>query len=229
MIARIGMIAKKDDLTMEQFDKHWFEVHGPMARRIPGMYRYDQNHIVDKQQLGIRYTRSSFDFDGFSQLYFDDLWTMENGFASDPQLAKALSDDISVFLNRVDLVITLPNVVVPLEGDKPLIKRISLLKRRPDVTPANFHREWLEVHAGMVKAMPGVEAYTQNLVIDRIVDGKSVPYEQLPVDGIVELWFEDVDKLNASFASEEAQRTLAHGRTFIAEVTTFLVEVRRVL
>ncbi len=154
---------------------------------------------------------------------------MQNGFTSDPKLAQELSDDLKLFLKKTDLVVALPNVVVPLKEGKPLIKRMSLLKRRPDVTSADFHREWLEVHAPMVRAMPGVEAYTQNLVLDRIIDGKSVPYEQLPIDGIVELWFEDVDKLNASFASDNGQKTQAHGRTFIAEVTTFLVETRSVL
>ena len=40
--------------------------------------------------------------------------------------------------------------------------------------------------------------------------GTPCGYAELPIDGIVELWFENTDTLNAAFASPEGQRTMAH-------------------
>ena len=44
------------------------------------------------------------------------------------------------------------------------------------------------------------------------------------IDGIVELWFETTDTLNAAFSSPQGVETMQHATTFIDEITTFLVE-----
>ena len=49
-------------------------------------------------------------------------------------------------------------------------------------------------------------------------------YERLPIDGVGELWFDSVEAFVAAFASPEGRRTMAHAQSFIAEITTFLVE-----
>jgi hypothetical protein len=51
-----------------------------------------------------------------------------------------------------------------------------------------------------------------------------VGYDDLPIDGIVELWFADTAAIDAAFASVRGKETMAHAETFIGEITTFLVE-----
>ena len=51
--------------------------HGPLAAKLPGLRRYHQNHVVDRAQRGITYARGGLDFDGFSELWFDDLPSMQ--------------------------------------------------------------------------------------------------------------------------------------------------------
>jgi hypothetical protein len=46
----------------------------------------------------------------------------------------------------------------------------------------------------------------------------------LPIDGIVELWFENTETLNSAFASPQGVKTMQHATTFIDEITTFLVD-----
>jgi uncharacterized protein (TIGR02118 family) len=47
MIKLIEIIIKKDGLTLEEFTKHWEEVHGPLIERtVPHMGRYVQNHAI---------------------------------------------------------------------------------------------------------------------------------------------------------------------------------------
>lgn len=107
---------------------------------------------------------------------------------------------------------------------------MSFLRRRPDVDEATFEREWRIEHARLVKLMPGVEGYRQNLIVERqVVKGTPCGYDELPIDGIVELWFSDTDSLNVAFASPQGVETMAHAKTFIDEITTFLVETRRIV
>jgi uncharacterized protein (TIGR02118 family) len=102
---------------------------------------------------------------------------------------------------------------------------MSLLRRRPDVSPERFAHEWRAVHGPLAGAMPGVLGYRQNLVTGRqSPKGTDVGYDALPIDGVVELWFADPDTLNAAFASPHGQETMAHALEFIGEITTFLVE-----
>ena len=72
--------------------------------------------------------------------------------------------------------------------------------------------------------------YTQNVVVDRYrTMTEKATRDELPVDGIVELWFPDADAIVNAFASAQAGITQTHAKDFIATITTFLVESRRLL
>jgi len=64
-----------------------------------------------------------------------------------------------------------------------MIKRMSILTRREDVSFAQFREHWFGIHAEMLKRlMPEVRGYIQNLWLG------PGPHR---IDGIVELWFDD--------------------------------------
>lgn len=70
----------------------------------------------------------------------------------------------------------------------------------------------------------------QNVVIARErIKGQFCGYEELPIDGIVELWFEDPATLEAAFSSPAGQVTMAHAKTFLAQITAFVVVEHRVV
>lgn len=39
------------DLTREQAQKHWREVHGPLVLKVPGVIGYTQNHCVETVRM----------------------------------------------------------------------------------------------------------------------------------------------------------------------------------
>lgn len=228
MIVRMGLLQKPKQMSTDDFRRHWRDVHGPMAAKLPGLRRYHQNHVVDRTQRGISYPRSGYDIDGFSQLWFDDFPAMYRAFSSD--LVPGLGADEKLFVGDLKLITTIPHVVIPKPKGVPLLKRMSTLKRRPDVTAETFMNEWFDTHSYLVKRMPGVVGYTQSLVVDRSLGrGKPATYDELPIDGIVELWFEDTDRLHAAFASDIGKTTTTHGAEFLSEVSTFLVETHEVI
>jgi uncharacterized protein (TIGR02118 family) len=228
MLVRMGLLQKRPDQSSDDFRRHWRDRHGPIAARLPGLRRYHQNCVVDRERRGIVYARGKHDFDGFSELWFDDLPSMYAAFATEQ--VQDLGKDEERFIGELKLITAIQHVVVPETTGVPLIKRMSTLRRRADVSSEKFKSEWFDVHSFLVKRLPGVKGYTQSLVFDRSLGrGKPATYEELPIDGIVELWFTDVESLNTAFASDAGKTLMTHASEFIAEISTFLVETHEVL
>jgi len=223
MIVRTGLIRKKPDWSTEDFRRHWRERHGPLAARLPGLLRYEQNHVVDSQQRGFAYPRGPEALDGFSMLWFKSEEAMRAAMATPD--GQALIADENHFIGNLRIVTIDQLEVIPVDGGRPLLKRMSLLRRRPEVSPESFRHEWRVEHAHLVKRVQGVRGYRQNLIVGRQVPkGAEVGYEELPIDGIVELWFDDSEAINAAFSSPQGLTLMSHAREFIAEISTFLVE-----
>lgn len=231
MNVRMGLIRKKTDWTTNDFRAYWRDKHGPLATRVPNLRGYWQNAVTERLQRGIDFARGPWAFDGFSQLWFDDVQQADYAF-KDSELAAALIADEQHFFGDLHIITASQHVVVNVpEGPKrgALLKRISTLKRRPDVTEDDFRREWV-VHRDLVRKMPGVSGYRQNVVIARErTKGQPCGYEDLPIDGIVELWFENTALLEAAFSSPAGQPTMAHAKTFLAEITAFVVVEHRIV
>jgi hypothetical protein len=45
----------------------------------------------------------------------------------------------------------------------------------------------------------------------------------------VELWFENVETLANAFASPAGRKTMEHAKTFLSEITAFLVSEHRIV
>ena len=231
MNVRMGLIRKKPEWTTDDFRAYWRDKHGPLAARAPGLREYWQNPVIDRLQRGIDFARGPWDFDGFSQLYFDDALQADHAFGKSNMAAELIADE-KRFLGDLHIITTVQHVVVPVPAPpkrQALLKRISTLKRRSDVSEDDFRREWV-VHRDLVLKMPGIAGYRQNVVIARErIKGQPCSYDELPIDGIVELWFEDATTLEAAFASPAGRSTMKHAQTFLAEITAFVVEEHRVM
>ena len=231
MNVRMGLIRKKPQWTTQEFQEYWRGTHGPLAARAPKLREYWQNAVTDRLQRGIEFARGPWEFDGFSQLWFDDFQQADSAF-KDGELAAALIADERHFMGGLHIVTAAQHVVLPVPAEPErgaLLKRISTLKRRSDITEDDFRREWI-AHRHLVNKMPGVSGYRQNVVIARErIKGQPCGYEDLPIDGIVELWFESPATLEAAFSSPAGRTTMAHARTFLAEITAFVVIEHRVV
>lgn len=231
MNVRMGLIRKKAEWSIEEFSTYWRDTHGPLAARAPNLREYWQNVVVERLQRGIDFARGPWDFDGFSQLGFDHVKQADSAF-NDGDLAAELIADEQRFLQDLHIVTAEQRVVIPVPeapARRNLLKRISTLKRRADVGEEDFRREW-KIHGDLVRQMPGVSGYRQNVVMARErVKGQACGYDELPIDGIVELWFESASSLEAAFSSGPGKTTMEHAKTFLSEITAFLVEERQIV
>jgi uncharacterized protein (TIGR02118 family) len=85
MLKFMVVLYRRPDLTREQFCRHLKEVHGPLAKNLPGLRKYIQNHVSDDPK------RKLPGWDAIVELYFDDRAAMEAAWAS-PQGAASDAD-----------------------------------------------------------------------------------------------------------------------------------------
>lgn len=226
MINRCGLIRKKADMSMEEFRDFWFYNHGPIGASMKNLKHYAQHLVLDRQQR-LPAPRVDYEMDGYSELWFDDIRDMEEGVAS---LKGAGTADLANFTEETRLLVFVKRFVTPLpeelKGQK-LVKYVAFIGRGEGVSAERFHRCWLEKYAEAAKALPGVAACAQNIVIDRLVAGQHAAYEAVPVEGMEELWFRSMEDLERCFASEEfaAAQELAKG--FAGPVSTYLFETAK--
>ena len=95
MVKAIWAVIRKPGLTPQQCFKHWYEVHGPLAAKAPGMRRYVQNHAVMEA-----YTFRGMTHDGWSEAWFDDLDSLYRAVAS-PEWKALREDGATLFANPI--------------------------------------------------------------------------------------------------------------------------------
>jgi len=109
-----------------------------------------------------------------------------------------------------------------------MIKSVGLLTRRPELTHEEFMRHWVEIHAPLAHAVPGVRRYVQNHILAERhrVD---IPTAEVEIDGIAELWYDDREAMERANASPEAKRLHDDGALFIGRIKSFVVEERVII
>ncbi|PMS30119.1 uncharacterized protein (TIGR02118 family) [Trinickia symbiotica] len=223
MKVRVGLLNKRTDFTVEQFRSHWISVHGALVSQLPRLRRYEQNHVIHVPQGGSGFKTGTDSVDGFSELHFDHDDDMREALAT--RVAQSMVANEANFLERVRVVTVERSEVVAPPASGPFNKRISLVRRRSDISLDDFVREWQGVHAQLIASIPGVIGYRQNLIVGRqSPKGKDVDYDKFPLDGLVELWFADAEAPTAAFASREGKKALVHTGMIAGEITTFPVE-----
>lgn len=89
MLKFIVVLYRRPGLTRAEFRRHLAEVHAPLAKSLPGLKKYLQNHVCDDPK------RKSPGWKAIVELYFENWEAMEAAWAS-PQGA-ASDADLTVF------------------------------------------------------------------------------------------------------------------------------------
>ncbi len=96
----------------------------------------------------------------------------------------------------------------PEKGGISMIKTIAVAHRKAGTTREEYNQYWLEKHAPLaVKLIPYVRKYVQNHLVE-------VPGMEYDGDGIVEMWYDDVEAWQKSrqavFSSQELRKDAAN-------------------
>ena len=94
MIKMVATICRKPGMSVEDFQRYWLEVHGPLSTGVPGLIRYVQSHPV----LHMYSADSAPAYDGVGELWFGSWAAYE--VATESAGWRALQDDSTNFMDR---------------------------------------------------------------------------------------------------------------------------------
>ena len=100
---RLGILRKKEGMSHDEFVNHWLNKHAALCVRLPGLRRYSVN-LVDRKRF------PKFDYDGFSELWFDSEETLVASFNS-PE-GKTLLADLPNFAGDIDPIISVETQIL---------------------------------------------------------------------------------------------------------------------
>ena len=109
-----------------------------------------------------------------------------------------------------------------------MIKTIGLLTRKPDWTHEQFMKHWVEIHAPLAHAVPGLRRYVQNHIRGERTraDIEAIDVE---IDGVAELWFDDQAALERAAQTPEMKALHADGAKFIGRIKSWVVEEKTIV
>jgi uncharacterized protein (TIGR02118 family) len=109
-----------------------------------------------------------------------------------------------------------------------MIKSISLLTRKAGLSHEEFVKHWLEVHAPLAHAVPGLRRYVQSRIVSERTRS-DIPATNVEVDGIAETWYDDLAAMERANASSEAKALHADGALFIGRIKSFITEEKVII
>ncbi len=109
-----------------------------------------------------------------------------------------------------------------------MIKTVSLLTRKEGLSHEEFVRHWIEIHAPLAHAVPGVRRYVQSHIIGERTR-PDIPTTAVDVDGIAELWYDDRAAMERANSSPEAKILHDDGALFIGHIKSFVVEEKVII
>jgi uncharacterized protein (TIGR02118 family) len=118
MIKRIFLLVRRPVLSREEFARHWREIHGPLAKQLPNVVRYIQDHIVESSTFrGDSHHPDLPEVDGIAKFWFEDKEAMEAAFAT--PAAKTLFADGTKFIELVNTYIVEEHTVIDQDPRRP--------------------------------------------------------------------------------------------------------------
>lgn len=105
MVKIVFCCRRRPEMTSEQFQQRWLQVHGPLVKRLraqlPAMRRYVQSHTIPGEITdAIRASRGADEpYDGITEVWFDSIESMQPGEQEALAAAQQLYEDEAQFID----------------------------------------------------------------------------------------------------------------------------------
>ncbi len=225
-IYRCGVFDRRPGLSDADFRAHWINVHGVLAKKLPGLGTYRQNHILERLYEATDSPVQA--IDGVSQLSFDTVADMVRSDASTEYAA--CKEDIPKFQGGITVLVLESDEIMPAASSAPApVKLLWVSTRRDGQESAGLRQRWLEANRNAARDVPGARRFVQNFVTDRghAVKTGALSGDPSGAESVSELWFDDTDQLKAAVGSEAGKRLL-HGDNLLRPVGIYRVEEVRI-
>ena len=211
------LLRRRPELSRAEFQQMWLEQHAPFVREradLIGCKRYVQVHTDPDAEA--RPGRPE-PFDGVAELWFDA--SLRQGTAEEQaQAAQDLLEDERRFIDHAASPLWMSEERPVLELGDGQRRLTYALRRRPEMTRAEFQQYWWETHGPLIReiAPPRLRRYVQ---VHTNADAETHPGREPrnapePFDGIAVLWYDDAldgypehdrDRISALVQEDEAK------------------------
>jgi uncharacterized protein (TIGR02118 family) len=203
MVHTFYFFARKPALSRAGFHYHYIALHTKAGKRVAQMRRYVQNHRIPS--LG-----GDSPYDAMSELWSE----RPRREWADLNPAYPADEENFIDLGRTAYLSATDRVIVNSdERHSGMIQGLFQLRRRVGMALEEFRGYWLDVHAPIVRTLPGLRHYQQCLALDEAYgpDGMADPRW----DGVEEIWFDDYD------AARRAIDSIEYRRSFLPDFANF--------
>lgn len=210
MLKLMVCFKRRFGMALADFHQHWRTRHAELVAGLPGLERYVQNVTGEGA-----YRRSEPIYDGVAELWFADRDRLAQCLAS-RELGRVRADDESfVAPESRSTLLAREEVVVDGDASTSGAKFFAFLRRRQDLSPADFQRYWRGVHGPIAGRIPGNQRYVQcHAVLEQGSGGDGGAAR--PWDGIAVTWFRDLDALRSSGDTPEYRATRTDEANFLS-------------
>lgn len=204
MIAAISMMRRREDISRDQFRRHWLNPHGVMTAELPGVRYYIQSHCLDAP--GTNALAKEVAIDGFPELWFDSIEARRIAYTS-PRIAEC-NIDSEHFVGAVSRLVTEPDVIV----DRPAVDAAKVIL----IAIGALDPGWSDRLNARVMPLEGLVGYVRHTLLEQAAAPASrIPELEVKIGGIAEVSFESEATLlqhdsNLAGSGPDAVRTATY-------------------
>jgi uncharacterized protein (TIGR02118 family) len=206
MIKLMSLVNKRKDLTHEEFKAYWLNNHSQFEKKLvqtTPAKKISTSFATGEVVGGVKPI-----FDGMVEIYFNNIEDARAAFASPAselmRKDEAKFMDLSEEINRIvteEYIQGESEIWATMEADtsKPKTKIVRTVKRRTGLTREQFKDYWLHKHVQLEKMR--VEKTLVRRILATFLTGEMMGGKDPVYDGMVSLYFDNVDSLKKHFAT----------------------------
>lgn len=204
MIAAISLMRRRDDVPLNDFRRHWLDVHGPLVCMFPALADYVQCHVLASPATND--VGRSMRIDGFPVLTFAN--DADRARAHACAAMAACNEDSKLFIGAVARIMAEPDDIVTANEHAGRARLIVLY-------PEGFAAASIARHADQLRTMPRLRGLRRYSVQKQgRAPNSAIPHLEVSAAAMAQAWFDSLVDLEcaaaaiafpgiASFACEE--------------------------
>jgi uncharacterized protein (TIGR02118 family) len=206
MLKIVTLMKRRGELSVEDFQKHLRNTHGPIAAKGPALSRYVQSSALPQG-----YAKGELLFDAIGEMWFDSA-AAYGKYLSSEAFAAARADE-RAFLDTSRTIVMPVDVHVIKDAPIPdnAVKNIEFVNRRSGMALQPFRDYWRTVHGPLAATIPVLHRYEQNhLALSEYAKAEPPPY-----DGLAITWFASTSDMKSGTGTPQYAATRADEANFL--------------
>jgi len=108
------LVPRRPDLTLEEFRKHWKEIHGPLFKSQPEVKEYVKRYVQVHSTGEELKQFPTAPFDGIAEIWVDKMEDINKVFGSE-NYSRVIAPDEAQFIDRdkIQWIYSTENVIMP--------------------------------------------------------------------------------------------------------------------